>query len=425
MIQQWKLSEFNTLVAKWITTLFGSEEFLIIWEISKIKQWNSRFYIELIEYADSKVIAHAHALITNQSVLWKPLQERWLKLHEVVWQQILMTCSVHYHKDYGVQLFVHAISSEYTLGSIKKKTTNIKDELKQLGILYANKEKKLQFPPYHIAIVSSPSSEWLKDFLDTLQESGYRYSYELFDTAIHGNTANSEIHKTLQKIYERVKSGEKWRKMEKEVEDLWKVEEDSEKWRIMEEDFDLVVIVRGWGSSSGILWYNDIHIAKWICYMPIPVMMAVGHTSDQFLLDEIASYSAKTPTDAAYEIINQYDFYVNCVDTIYNQIIQYSQQKFSDYGSKLHYLYQEIQNRSSQKIQGYKTSIQHYFDVIMNSRPEKMLQSGYALLYDEESRLLKREIIADLQEWELIELKIYNRKIIVEVVSNRELQDEV
>lgn len=404
MIQQWKLSEFNTLVARGITTLFGSEEFLIIWEISKIKQWNSRFYIELIEYADSKVVAHAHALITNQSVLRKPLQERWLKLQEVVWQQILMTCSVHYHKDYGVQLFVHAISSEYTLGSIKKKTTSIKDELKQLGILYANKEKKLGFPPYHIAIISSPSSEWLKDFLDTLQESGYLFSYELFETAIHGNNANVEIHKTLQKIYERVKSWERSRKIEKE--------------------FDLVVIARGWGSSSGILWHNDIHIAKWICYMPIPVMVAVGHTSDQFLLDEIASYSAKTPTDAAYEIINLYDWYKTSIDSIYNQIIQFSQQKFIDYASKVNYLYQEIQNWSMQKLQGYELAIQNYYDFIMNSRPEKMLQSGYALLYDEEAKLLKRDAIIDLQEWELVELKIYNRKIIVEIVSNREVKDE-
>jgi hypothetical protein len=60
----------------------------------------------------------------------------------------------------------------------------------------------------------------------------------------------------------------------------------------------------------------------------------------------------------------------------------------------------------------------------MNSRPEKMLQSGYALLYDEESKLLKRDSIIDLQEWELVELKIYNRKIIVEIVSNREVKDE-
>lgn len=424
MTQQWKLSEFNALVARGITTLFGSEELLIIWEVSKIKQRNSRFYIELIEYANSKVVAHAHALITNQSTLRKPLQERWLKLNELVGQQILMTCSVHYHKDYGVQLYIHAISSEYTLWSIKKKTTSIRDELKQLGILYANKEKKLSFPPYHIAIISSPSSEWLKDFLDTLQESGYLYSYELFDTAIHGNTANTEIHKTLQKIYERLKSWERWRKIEEKGENLWKVGEDGKKWRMMEKEFDLIVIVRGWGSSSGILWHNDIHIAKGICYMPIPVMMAVGHTSDQFLLDEIASYSAKTPTDAAYEILGLYDSYSTTIETIYNQIISISQQKLIDYASKLEHLYEQIQHWYVQKLQGYTIITQHYYDFIMNSRPEKMLQSGYALLYDEESKLLKRDGIADLQEWELVELKIYDRKIIVEVVSNRELKNQ-
>lgn len=65
--------------------------------------------------------------------------------------------------------------------------------------------------------------------------------------------------------------------------------------------------MRGGGGSSGILWHNDIHIAKGICFMPIPVMIAVGHSSDQFLLDEISAYSAKTPTDAAYQIISYYE----------------------------------------------------------------------------------------------------------------------
>ncbi|MBP7008065.1 hypothetical protein KBB05_05160 [Patescibacteria group bacterium] len=37
--------------------------------------------------------------------------------------------------------------------------------------------------------------------------------------------------------------------------------------------------------------------------MPIPVIIAVGHTNDQYLLDEIAWMSAKTPTDAAYQLI--------------------------------------------------------------------------------------------------------------------------
>lgn len=164
MIQQLTLSDFTKLVAHGITTLFAWESFLIIWEVNKIKQRNTRFYIELVEFEDKKVIAQTHAIIINQSILWAPLREWWMKLDELRGHQILATCTVRYHKEYGVQLEIHHISSEYTTGSIRKKTLTIKEELTALWIVQANKQKALWLPPYHIAIISSATSEWLKDF---------------------------------------------------------------------------------------------------------------------------------------------------------------------------------------------------------------------------------------------------------------------
>jgi exonuclease VII large subunit len=38
--------------------------------------------------------------------------------------------------------------------------------------------------------------------------------------------------------------------------------------------------------------------------MPIPVIIATGHTADTSLLDEIVRYAAKTPSDAAHLIID-------------------------------------------------------------------------------------------------------------------------
>ncbi len=146
-----------------------------------------------------------------------------------------MTCRVNFHKDYGVQLHIQNISSEYTLGTLKKKEQDIKGELKSLGIAELNKQKKLGLPPYRIAVISSPSSEGLKDFLQVMQESEYSFSYQLFESAIHGNNANGEIYQALQKIYKQI---------------------DEEK------NFELVLIVRGGGGASGVMRYNDINIAK-------------------------------------------------------------------------------------------------------------------------------------------------------------------
>lgn len=406
---QFKLSEFTTLVSKWIQTLFGSEQFLIIWEVSKIKQWNSRFYIELVEYQNSRVVAHAHALLTNQSILWKPLREWWITLEELVGQQILITCLVRYHKDYGVQLDIQHISSEYTLWSIKKKTMSIKDELTRLWILYKNNQKKLWLPPYRIAIVSSASSEWLKDFLNVLQESDYRISYELFDTAIHGNAANEEIHRTLRKIYEKTSYALKDEELRSAH---W--EQFMENWEF---PFDLVAIVRGGGGSSGILWHNDIHIAKGICFMPIPVMIAVGHSSDQFLLDEISAYSAKTPTDAAYQIISYYEDCNAELSTLYIWITTSIKEKLQSYELQLELIMGEIRLYSEKKLTDYNKNIQSRYDFIMATRPQKLLQSGYALLETSDWKVMNKLEIDDLQVGEDIILKVYDKEFLVSVTE--------
>ena len=140
MLPELKLSQFTDLVQQGISTLFGEHEFLIIWEVSKVKKWNTRFYIELVEYKGSTVVAHAHGVISNQSILRKPLQEWGITLEELTGKQILMTCRVSFHKDYGVQLHIQDISSEYTLWTLKKKEQDIKGELQSLGIAELNKQ---------------------------------------------------------------------------------------------------------------------------------------------------------------------------------------------------------------------------------------------------------------------------------------------
>jgi exodeoxyribonuclease VII large subunit len=382
MLPELRLSQFTDLVQQGITTLFGEHEFLIIWEVSKVKKRNTRFYIELVEYQGSTVIAHAHGLISNQSILRNPLQERWITLDEIVGKQILMTCRVNFHKDYGVQLHIQNISSEYTLGTLKKKEQDIKGELKSLGIAELNKQKKLGLPPYRIAVISSPSSEGLKDFLQVMQESEYLFSYQLFESAIHGNNANGEIYQALQKIYKQI---------------------DEEK------NFELVLIVRGGGGASGVMRYNDINIAKGICYMQVPVMMAVGHTNDQTLLDEIACFSAKTPTDAAYQIISYYEYFHQVLKELYEQLNHDLEEKKQDITQEIDKLYEEIWNMIQSKLETYRSNIQSWYELISNSRPEKMLQSGYALLHSLDWKLMTKRAIGTLKKGDELKVKVYDK----------------
>lgn len=117
---------------------------------------------------------------------------------------------------------------------------------------------------------------------------------------MHGNNAIAEVQEQLTTIMTDIKDGEQ---------------------------FSAVAIIRGGGESSGMAWQNDFEIAKMICLMPVPVIVAVGHTQDKTVLQDIAWYGAKTPTDAAYKLTELLEEWEENITVLYDSIITLSTEK--------------------------------------------------------------------------------------------------
>ena len=62
---------------------------------------------------------------------------------------------------------------------------------------------------------------------------------------------------------------------------------------------DLIVIARGGGAATDLAVFDSRTLAAAIAATTTPVLVAVGHSTDRFLADDIAAYSAATPTAAA------------------------------------------------------------------------------------------------------------------------------
>ena len=62
---------------------------------------------------------------------------------------------------------------------------------------------------------------------------------------------------------------------------------------------DLIVIVRGGGAATDLAVFDSRTLAMAIAATSTPVLVGVGHSTDRFLADDIAAYSAATPTAAA------------------------------------------------------------------------------------------------------------------------------
>ena len=70
------------------------------------------------------------------------------------------------------------------------------------------------------------------------------------------------------------------------------------------DEFDIVVMIRGGGSTTDLQAFDSEAIAREIALFPLPVIVGIGHLRDNTILDLVAARSVKTPTAAAEFILN-------------------------------------------------------------------------------------------------------------------------
>lgn len=384
------LSSFIELISRWFREIFSNDRYRIVAEISKIKQRHDKIYIEVLEYKDNQVIAKAHAIVMDMKIIRELKDKIWYdKLEQLNKLQILFLAKPIFHKDYGFQLDISYISAEYSIGSLKQKETNIRQQLSEMWIIANNKKLALSIPPYRICIISSETSEWLKDFLWVLDDSLYRYSYKLYPSAIHGNQANIQVHSTLQKVFMDVNSGI--------------------------DHFDVLIILRWGGGSSGIMRHNDIGIAKGICYMPMPVIIAIWHKQDKYLLDDICYHSAITPSDAGHRIVDKYDKLKQYICTSIDNINITVKDRLLSYIKNITTILQDINHLAQNKLELYRYTIKNNHDIILSNNPMRLKSLWYGIIYDKNDNVLNKEKIYWLNKWDIINIKIYDKKIDVKI----------
>ena len=66
---------------------------------------------------------------------------------------------------------------------------------------------------------------------------------------------------------------------------------------------DVIVIARGGGSVEDLLPFSDEGLVRAVAECRTPVVSAIGHESDNPLLDLVADVRASTPTDAARLVV--------------------------------------------------------------------------------------------------------------------------
>ncbi len=276
------LFQLNNQIKSQLSNTF-SDDIWVVAEISELRQTQTgHCYLELIEKDKNtdQITAKARATIWAYTFrMIKPYFKTSTSQELSAGIKVLIQVSVEFQEIYGLNFNIKDIDPTYTLGDMARRKKETIDKLKQEGVFDMNRD--LLFPdiPKTIALISSPTAAGYEDFVDQLENNpkGFCFHHKLFPAIMQGNQAEASIIDILEKIYA--------------YEDL----------------FDVVVIIRGGGSTSDLNCFDNYDLAQNIAQFPLPIISGIGHERDESIVDLVANVKVKTPTAAAEFLIDCFE----------------------------------------------------------------------------------------------------------------------
>jgi exodeoxyribonuclease VII large subunit len=259
-------------------------------------------------------------------VLWRPVTQSALPRFKAATGKdlgpgmtVLVRVAVSFHTAYGMQLEVHEVDPNYTLGEMARKRREILERLEREERI--GKNKRLGFPlvPQRIAVISSSSAAGYEDFVHQLSGNifGFGFRVQLFPSLMQGNGAEAQVVAALAAIERHAAR------------------------------FDLVVIIRGGGSSVDLSCFDSYAIGAAIADFPLPVITGIGHERDDSVADICAHTRVKTPTAAAEHILAAVRHYSDRVEYARDRIVETVGQWLADEQQRVDFAARTLTTRAS------------------------------------------------------------------------------
>src|SRR6202035_911347 len=187
-------------------------------------------------------------------------------------QELVVTCQVDYHAQYGrINLVVSKLDYDGA-GKLRAAIEQLKRRLEAEGAFQAERKRALPFLPGCIALITSPSGAVIHDLQQTIWERFPNMRLVVYPALVQGTASQRSLVAALRQCNQDLLA-------------------------------DVVIVARGGGSFEELMAFNQEAVVRAIQAMRMPVVTALGHTSDRTLADLVADREARTPTAAAEIVV--------------------------------------------------------------------------------------------------------------------------
>lgn len=331
-MKTFKLREFTDFLRR-VLALNLSEAVWIEAELGQVNTSRGHVYLSLIEKSAD---ATEPLLAQVEAVLWASKLSELSRKHGLGIQQVFqegmavrLRVTADFHDRYGFKLLVQDADPQHTLGQLAAQRQLALRQLQQEGLLGLNQQRSLAVVPQRLAVVSSETAAGYADFCQQLAANPFAYDFQhrLFPSAMQGPLAPTEIAQALRRIGREV------------------------------EDFDAVCIIRGGGSKMDLLAFDDVPLCRAVAAFPLPVLVGVGHETDDVLLDAVAWKALKTPTAVAAFLLDRLAAFEGYMLSVGQQIAQTGQRQLASERQQLALGQRQLRLAASGLLQANKRSL--------------------------------------------------------------------
>lgn len=270
------VSRVHARLQKLLEPALHAKPFWLRAELSSVSHNKGRLYCDLVELDKGRVVAKFRCTI------WpRELAEIKNRLHDARLDELLedgnevgLRCQIQYHELYGLSVNAVDIDPSASLGELERKKQEMIARLHSDDLLGKNAERLVPVLPKRIGLVASRDTAGYKDFVTTLETSGYGITIFAADARVEGDDTERTVLRALDALAKL--------------------------------DIDLVVLLRGGGSRISLSYMDNEAIARAIANHPLPVWTAIGHEIDTSVLDSVAHTSFKTPTAVAENLVARF-----------------------------------------------------------------------------------------------------------------------
>ena len=272
--------------------------------------------------------------------------------------EVTLTGGINVYKKNGsYSLYVRhvEVSGE---GSLAIAFEKMKAKLAMEGLFDVSHKKPIPKFPKKIGVVTSKTGAAVRDILKILQTRNHLVDVVIFPVLVQGDMAAPDIARMIDYVDANF------------------------------HDIDTLIVGRGGGSAEDLWAFNEEIVARRIYRCSIPVISAVGHEIDFTIADLVADRRAETPTAAAQMAVPD-------TSEIRDKLEEMREYLYVQLANKLMYHRLYIDNLAAEVKRQLVTRIadeQHHLEqlklILEENNPLKILDSGYAVLTDDEGQIL-------------------------------------